>query len=159
MSMFDFTFEGVTPASFAVPGGTYNAIISDVNVKPTASGYNGFNITFTVVDGEYENRTIRQWLRLPSPNTKPWTSANGRVVSPEKQNEDAKSKLLRFLLDIGLTQDQTDSVNADMLIGRSVLVTVRPRKDDPGNVNVTKVQGTDSPFDTGQPTGNPFLSM
>lgn len=66
-----FNAEEVAPSTGfdPIPAGKYKAIISESEMKDTKSGTGQYlQLTFVVVEGEYENRKLWARLNLDNPN-------------------------------------------------------------------------------------------
>ena len=52
-----------------IPAGKYLAVITDSEIKPTKSGKGSyFELTFQIIEGEFQNRLVWSRLNLNNPN-------------------------------------------------------------------------------------------
>ncbi len=114
LSGVDVTAE---PEWKALPDGTYRAMVTHSEYKETASGFGKcLHLTFTILDGEHETRTVRDFLTLEHKNETPV-----RI---------AMEKLKRLALAAGLDGGSVD--DSDELHTKPVMVTVSREKADNG---------------------------
>lgn len=112
-----FNADDVPPSTGfdAIPPGKYKAVISESEEKQTKKGDGSYlQLTFTVVDGEYENRKLWARLNLNNPND--------QAVSI------ARSELSAICRSVGVRQIKDPSQLHDI----PLLIRVSAKKDDAG---------------------------
>ena len=70
MATISFNAAEVQPSSFdALPAGTYEAVITATEIKPTRSANGtGINITFEILSGGAKGRKVWEWINYQHPN-------------------------------------------------------------------------------------------
>lgn len=120
---------GNAPEPGNIPDATYRAYVFDVGgVKPTKDGSKqGLTITYKIAEGDYEGEVVREWKEVPQVPA-------GTTPSVE-QNKKFGYLRQRFA-SLGVPAERMATVEADDLVGKKVLVTV---KNNNGYVNVNRV--------------------
>lgn len=136
MSLFaGLDLESAADDPFAIPDGTYDAVISEVKVGPTKDGSKtGMTTIFKIDDDESEHngKTASRWLLIPE------------VADPQNPTPDeakALSFLKSHLLACGIPAERVNDVSADDLVGTNVTITI---KNKDGYVNIRKVEVRES---------------
>lgn len=117
------------PEPGAIPDATYSAFVFDVSaVKPTKDGTKqGITITYKIDGGDYDGEVVREWKEVPQ-------------LSPGAEPNHDQAKKFSYLrtrfTSLGVPPERMSSVEADDLIGKKVLVTI---KNNNGYVNVNRV--------------------
>lgn len=128
-------FDGLDVASaadnpFEVDPGTYNALVTEVEVRPTKDNTKiGLNITYTIDDDEspMNGRKVNEWKQIPQP---------ADPANPTADEARAASFLKQRLANLGIPEDRMNDVDADDLIGTECVVSVKKNGE---YTNVTKV--------------------
>jgi len=138
MGLFgDLDIASAKEVSFTIPADTYEAIVSNFEVKPTKDGTKtGMNITYTVTqDGRFRGRTVTEWQRVPA-------KEDTDIQTPE-QKEQAMGYIKKRLLSLGVPEDHINDVTPDEIIGTNVYMSVKVKPSNkPGGEDqnqVTKV--------------------
>lgn len=76
---FQYDFNGMEPASGmggggAIPPGKYLAAAEQIELGLSSGGYQQVALTWRLVDGEYEGRTVRDWITF-APKSGPFILA------------------------------------------------------------------------------------
>ena len=138
MGLFgDVDVASASDDPFKVPSGVYQAILSDVEVKPTNDKSKvGMTLIFTLEgnegdEAEHNGKQVREWKEIPTP-------ADPKNLSPDDKR--AMSFLKSRLLDLGIPEDRVNSVEPDDLKGKEVTIQVK-EKGEFTNINkVTLLQ-------------------
>lgn len=78
----DFDANNVPPSTGfdAIPAGDYDVVISESEVKPTKKGDGHYlQLTFTIIEGEYENRKLFARLNIDNPSEQAVAIARGEL--------------------------------------------------------------------------------
>ncbi len=73
MAQLNFNAAEVKPldAFEAIPAGTYEAVITEPEMKPTKSGTGSYlELTIEIISGDYQGRRVWARLNLAHPNAK-----------------------------------------------------------------------------------------
>mgnify|MGYP003560063996 FL=1 len=114
-----FNADEVAPSTGfdAIPPGKYKAVISESEEKQTKKGDGSYlQLTFTVIDGEYENRKLWARLNLNNPND--------QAVSI------ARAELSAICRSVGVRQIKDPSQLHDI----PLLIRVNAKADDKGEL-------------------------
>lgn len=129
------------PEPGTIPDATYRAFVFDVTpVKPTKDGTKqGLTIIYRISEGDYEGEDVREWKQVPqvSPG-----------ATPDVKEQKAFGYLRARFTDLGVPAERMGSVEADDLVGKKVLVTVKNTY-----VNRVTLDNSDTLLDGGSPFG------
>lgn len=126
----------------AIPAGKYLAAITESEMKPTKNGSGSYlQMTFTIVEGEYANRTLWARLNLDNPN------ATAVKI--------ARSELSAICHAVGVMQPR-DSVELHNL---PLVITVKCKKRTDADEIVNEIKGYEpKATSAGQPQQAPVTS-
>lgn len=113
---------------FEVEAGTYEATVTDVQVKPTAKGdKTGLILEYTITDESNNGKKVSEWKEIPDKN------------SPNAAR--AASFLKMRLASLGVPEGRMNDLQTDDLMNLDVVVTVTKSTGKDGTVytNVNKV--------------------
>lgn len=130
MSIFgDLDIANAEDDPFSIPPGTYEATVSDVEVKDNKDKtLKGLWITYTVI-GETENgKKVSEWKTIPAP---------ADPKNPSAEDKRSMSFLKMRLSSLGIPESRMNSVQPEDLIGTDVAITVKKNGE---YTNVTKVE-------------------
>lgn len=129
MGLFD-EFEGefaeIPDIVMGLPEGVYKCVVAGVTVEDKDSGkYLVF--TYTATEGDYVGKSHREFQRI--------------VVGPAMTPEDKQtmSYVKSRLSSLGVPVDRMNSLDADMITGTEIVLTLVPQKNDPRYRNVSRV--------------------
>lgn len=147
--LFDeLDIAGAADNPFAIPDDTYEAVVSDLEVKKNdTKGTTGMTVKYKVTAGEYIGREITEYRRIPKKDDK-------EPLSEEKAAQ-ARSYIKRTLSRLGIPEDRMNSVTRDDLVGIQCYVSTTMNGDF---INVRDVT-LSRPADVGSATSadvNPF---
>lgn len=146
MSIFgDLDIASASDDPFSVAPGTYEAVVSDVEVKDNKDKtLKGLWITYTIT-GETENgKNVSEWKTIPAP---------ADPKNPSAEDKRSMSFLKMRLSSLGIPESRMNSVQPEDLIGTEVAITVKKNGE---YTNVTKVEALTA-LSVGGPS-NPFLN-
>jgi len=121
----DFDANNVPPSTGfdVLPAGEYSVVISESEVKPTKSGNGNYlQLTFTVIEGEYENRKLFARLNIDNPS--------GQAVAI------ARSELSAICHAVGVLKLKTSAQLHDIPL--SVKVVIQKNKETGEEFNAIK---------------------
>lgn len=146
MSIFgDLDIANAENDPFSVAPGTYEATVSDVEVKDNKDKtLKGLWITYTITGEDVETgKKVTEWKTIPNP---------ADPKNPSAEDKRAMSFLKMRLSSLGIPESRMNTVGPEDLIGTDVVITVKKNGE---YTNVTKVEPyghRDSIVDS-----NPFL--
>jgi len=121
----DFDANNVPPSTGfdVLPAGEYSVVISESEVKPTKSGNGNYlQLTFTVIEGEYENRKLFARLNIDNPS--------------EQAVAIARSELSAICHAVGVLKLKTSAQLHDIPL--SVKVVIQKNKESGEEFNAIK---------------------
>lgn len=140
MSLFgDLDVASASDDLFGVPDDTYQAIITKVEVKPSASKKDehgepkvGMYVTYQVVsEDEYNGRTVQAYQTIPRPQ--------GDATAEETKG---LGYLKLFLKNHGIPESRMNSVGKEDLEGLEVYITTK--KNAEGYTGITRTATKES---------------
>ena len=126
----------------ALPPGDYLVSATNVEQKPTKKNPKFWYLeyTLTVLEGQFKGRLI--WVRF-------------NLCNSQKGQEIAEREFLRLHVAVGLGTQET---SPEMLLGIPLVVTLKPRKDDPKETEVKKFAPRGGVAQASQPPANSIPS-
>lgn len=127
MSLFgDLDLENAADDPFAIPPGTYNAVLTALTQEnpkdPSKRPGFSFKYTITNPDEDPDNNatglTISEWKTIPAPITDDSTDEEKAEASRNR------SFIKQRLLSLGVAPDDLDTVGSEDLVGTDVVLTV-----------------------------------
>jgi hypothetical protein len=112
--------QASVPRSFdLMPTGTYTAIVSGAEVKNTKAGDAAINFEYTIIDGEFNNRKVWDYMTVGHSNPKWAALARGNLKALASACNLAEPQNTTDLYDIpfGLMLDQKKSTKTDAKVG------------------------------------------
>ncbi|QDT60603.1 hypothetical protein SV7mr_31270 [Stieleria bergensis] len=130
-----------------LPAGSYVAVITDSEMKPTKTGNGNYlQLTFQIVEGEHANRLIWVRLNLDNPNAtavdiaRRELSSICRSVGVLVPTDSADLHDLPLVIQVGLKRRKdTDELQSEVKGYSKVNATAEPKP-------ATQVNGTDAPW-------------
>lgn len=149
MSIFgDLDIESAADDPFGVDPGTYNAVVSDVEVKDSKDGSKkGLWLTYSITEctenPAMEGRKVSEWKTIPQPED---------PKNPSAEDSRAMSFLKLRLASLGIPPTHMNTVQFEDLIGIDVVITVEK------NGEYTNVKRVEIPTSNGNgfSAENPF---
>jgi hypothetical protein len=116
-SLMDLDLKNVQPGgSFEpIPPGEYPAVIVSSEKKPTSTGGQGLSLKFQILNGQYQNRTVFEFINIVNKST-------------EAQNI-GRSQLKSICVAVGVENPQ----HSEELHNRPLTIKVAICKDQNGN--------------------------
>jgi hypothetical protein len=74
-------YEDVNQDFEPLPAGEYRAIVADCEEKESRAGNIGLNLKIQIIEGQYENRLIFQWLNINHPKSNVQKIAEAELAS------------------------------------------------------------------------------
>ncbi len=135
MATLNFNAASVAPATAfeAIPAGTYPAIITESEMKPTRRGDGEYlQLTLQIIDGEHSGRKLWDRLNLNNPNqtaveiAQRTLSAICHAVGVMAPQDSAELHDIPMQVKVGVEKNATDGTNSNVIKGYATAGNGKP---------------------------------
>ena len=145
----ELDIAGANDDPWSMPEITYAAVVSDLEIKVNEKGNHGMYFKYKVTEGEYADREVQEYKRLPHPQDA--EKLEGKKLA------DARSYIKQRLASLGIPEERMNTVSKDDIVGIECYISTKMNGNFVNIRQVSLTAGDDVSSGTTAVDSNPFM--